>query len=248
MSDKAGNRFSFPFSIALIILGALLLFGNIGWLGFNSLIDLLTRYWPIIFIVRGVSRFSKGSSGVGKGIRDVVLGVVLQIIMVGWLPDNLQQYWPYLCIAIGLWLILLPGRNAVLKQTVETPDLKLNVRFNGARIDVLSQHFRGGQLGAMVAAVDCDLSKAVLDEKHIRLRIRAGLSRVRLLVSDEWRVIADDPADGLRIDDLRDLGNPPEGTGAPEVWISGSLTLATLHILDPESDAADEPLDTLTGD
>ncbi len=241
MTEKAGKRFSLPFSIALIVLGSLLLFGNIGWLGFNSLIGLLARYWPVIFIIRGVSRFSKGSSGVGRGIRDVALGIVLQVIMLGWLPNNLEQYWPYAFVAIGLWLILLPPRNSVIERTIDTPDLQLHIRFNGARVDIMSQHFRGGMLGAMVAAVDCDLSKAEADEKRMQLKIRGVLSRVRLQVSDEWRVVAEDLGSGLRIDDLRDLGNPPEGTGAPELRISGSLTFATLHILDPEPEVQESP-------
>lgn len=191
MTKKAGKRFSFPFSVALIIIGALLLFGNIGWFGFNSLIELLTQYWPVIFIVRGVSRFSTGSSGFGRGIRDIALGLILQFIMLGWLPDNLLQYWPYILIGIGLWLILVPARNAVLEQCVDTPELDANVRFSGARIVIGSPQFQGGQLHATVSAVECDFSKCGTSQSVMKLDLSLLLSRVRLYVSDEWHVVAE---------------------------------------------------------
>ncbi|MFZ1729683.1 MAG: hypothetical protein WBQ23_08010 [Bacteroidota bacterium] len=233
MFENVGKRFSFPFSIALIVIGALLLFGNVGWLGFNSLIGLLALYWPVVFIARGISRFSKGSSGFGRGIRDIALGLILQVIMLGWLPDNLLQYWPYLSIGIGIWLILLPRRNAVQEQTVEASELQTKVLFNGARIEIRSQQFEGGRLSATVAAVECDFSQCSPRGKLMKLELHLLLSRVQLYISDEWRVVAEVSNGMGRLEDHRDLGNPPEGTGAPELRISGSLTLASLHILDP---------------
>jgi hypothetical protein len=233
MFENAGKRFSFPFSIVLIIIGSLLLFGNIGWLGFNSLVGLLARYWPVVFIVRGISRFSKGSSGFGRGIRDIALGIVLQVIMFGWLPDNLLNYWPYILIGIGLWLILLPPRNAVLEQEVNSSELQTSVRFAGARIVIRSPQFKGGRLSATVAAVECDFTQSTAGGEVMQLDLRAQLSRVRLFVSDEWRVVAEVSNGMGRLEDQRDLGNPPEGAGAPELRITGSLTLASLQLLDP---------------
>ena len=233
MNDKAEKRFSLPFSIALIIIGMALLFGNVGWFGLDSLLELLAVHWPVIFIVRGISRFSQGSSGFRNGIRDIAFGLVMQVIMLGWLPGNLLQYWPYMLIGIGLWLILVPGKNAVLERTIDAMEIDETFVLKGAVLRVEAPRFHGGRLRASASAVECDLSETEAGERFMRLDLQAQLSRVRLHVPDEWRVTVDVSGTGTSVRDERDLGNPPEGTGAPELQITGSLTLASLLLLDP---------------
>ncbi|MBE0644148.1 MAG: hypothetical protein IH600_08720 [Bacteroidetes bacterium] len=235
MPDKAEKRFSFPFSIALIVIGALLLFGNVGWLGLDSLLDLLAHYWPLIFIFRGLSRFSAGSSGFRSGVRDIAFGLVMQVIMLGGLPGNLMEYWPYVLIAIGLWLILVPQKNAAIDKTIEEEEFDENVVFRGLRLIVRASRFFSGRLRVTASAMECDLSAIEAGERFMRLELHAQLSRVRLHVSDDWRVVVDVSGTAHSVRDQRDLGNPPEGTDAPELHITGSLHFASLYLLDPPS-------------
>ncbi len=243
MNGKAEKRFSFPFSIALILIGILLLFGNVGWFGLDSLFELLAMYWPLIFVVRGVSRFSQGGSSFGKGLRDIAFGAVMQVIMLGWLPGDPTQYWPYILICVGLWLILVPGKDTVIEKTVDAMEIDESALLRSVSLFVDTSRFFGGKLRAAVSVMECDLSQAGVGTQQMRLDLQARLSRVRLHVPDEWRVVTELSGPGRTVRDQRALGNPPEGTEAPELLITGSLTLASLYLLDPPAPEGPLPED-----
>ncbi|MBR9976321.1 MAG: hypothetical protein KFF77_12115, partial [Bacteroidetes bacterium] len=111
MPETADRRSTFPFAVVFIVVGVLLLFGNIGWYSVGVLFEFLLRWWPLIFIVRGLSRLKGSSDAFGRGIRDLAFGGVMQLLMLGWISWNMAEYWPYALIAMGLWLILVPAKD-----------------------------------------------------------------------------------------------------------------------------------------
>lgn len=233
MPDASVKRRSFPYAIVLVVVGALLLFGNIGWFGLDTLFGLLARWWPLIFIFRGLSWMKGGVEDFGKGIRSLGFGLIMQLVMLGWLPQNLVQLWPYILIAVGLWLILVPDKNAVMDITTDSSEIKEHLVLRGARLTVPAPRFAGGRLRISVSAVDCDLSAAVPGQRFMKLELRATLSRIRLFVPDEWRIVTEMSGPAHSVRDHRDLGNPPESTDAPVLNITGSLSFASLDLLDP---------------
>lgn len=238
MPDPSVKRRSFPYAIVLIVVGALLLFGNIGWFGLDNLFGLLARWWPLIFIFRGISCMKGGIECFGKGVRALAFGLIMQIVMLGWLPENLVQFWPYILIAAGLWLILVPDKNAVTEITTESSELNERLIFRGVSLTVCAPRFAGGRLRVSTAAVDCDLSASVPGQRFMKLELRATLSRIRLFVPDEWRIVTEMSGPAHSVRDHRDLGNPPEGTDAPVLHITGSLSFASLDLLDPPHPSA----------
>jgi hypothetical protein len=238
MPDTSEKRRSFPYAVVLIVVGALLLFGNVGWFGLDALFGLLARWWPLIFIFRGFSLMKSGIDGFGKGIRAMIFGLIMQVVMLGWLPENLVQLWPYIFVAVGLWLILIPDKNTVTDITTEESEINEHVVFRGMRIAVSAPSFAGGRLRVAAAAVDCDLSASVPGQRFMKLELRAALSRIRLFVPDEWRIVTETTGTANSVRDHRDLGNPPDGTDAPILHITGSLSFASLDLLDPPQPSA----------
>jgi hypothetical protein len=237
MPDTSEKRRTFPYAVVLIVVGALLLFGNVGWFGLDTLFGLLARWWPLIFIFRGFSWMKSGIDFFGKGIRVLSFGLIMQVAMLGWLPENLVQLWPYILIAAGLWLILVPDKNAITDITTESSELNDHLFFRGVRIAVAAPRFAGGRLRLTAAAVDCDLSASVPGLRFMKLDLRAVLGRVRLFVPDEWRITIETSGAANSVRDHRDLGNPPESTDAPVLHITGSLSFASLDLLDPPQPA-----------
>ncbi|MDX9759930.1 MAG: hypothetical protein RBU27_12295 [Bacteroidota bacterium] len=232
MSRPNESRSSFPYSVVLIVVGALLLFGNVGWFGLDTLFGLLARWWPLIFVFRGMSRMRSGIPLFGSGIRDLLLGLVLLVIMHGLLPGNLTQLWPFVCIALGLWLIVVPRKDAITELTIERPVFNEHVLLRGARLHVASPQLMGGRLRGTVAAIECDFLPGQEDARDRRLELHALLSRVRLMVPENWRVRSELSGPANAIDDHRDLGDPPEGSLAPTLHISGTLRFSSLEITD----------------
>jgi hypothetical protein len=238
MRNPSEKRRSFPYAVVLIVVGALLLIGNVGWFGLDTLFGLLTRWWPLIFIFRGFSLMKGGIQGFGKGIRTLTFGVILQLVMLGWLPENIVQLWPYIFVAVGLWLILIPDKNTITDITTDDSEINEHMVFRGVRIAVCSPRFAGGRIRVAAAAVDCDLSASVPGQRFMKLELRAALSRIRLFVPDEWRIVTETSGAATSVRDHRDLGNPPDGTDAPTLHITGSLSFASLDLLDPPQPSA----------
>lgn len=234
----AENRFSLSLAAILIFVGALLLFGNAGWFAIGSLFEVLARWWPVIFIVRGIVRMRGGSAGFGRGIRDLAFGVVMQVIMLGWLPSNLTAYWPYALIAVGLWLLLVPAKDATLEKEIDAAEVNETFWLRAAVLTVVAPRFYAGRLRSVASVVECDLSRCDAGAPVMRFELTATLSRLRLHVSDATRITVEAVRGDTSVADRRDLGNPPEGSDAPELVITGSFTFSSLEILDPPSPEA----------
>lgn len=232
MPETADRRSSFPFAVVFIVVGVLLLFGNIGWYSVGVLFDFLLRWWPLIFIVRGISRLKGDSAAFGRGIRDLAFGGVMQLLMLGWISFNMEELWPYALITMGLWLIFVPAKDVVLVKEIDSPEFDETLVLRGAVLRMTAPRFHGGRLRVMAAVVECDLSRPEAAASVVRLDLKATLGRLRLYVSDATRVTIE-MKNAASVRDCRDLGNPPDGADSPELVITGSLTLSTLDILDP---------------
>jgi len=92
----------------LIVLGGLLLARNFHLLRVD-LGDLIATWWPLILIGIGVRRLTERSYT--PGIVLVAVGGVLQLLMLGVIDRwEIRRLWPLILIAIGLSMILRPGR------------------------------------------------------------------------------------------------------------------------------------------
>lgn len=232
MSKPNEPRSAFPYPLVLIIVGALLLFGNVGWFGLDTLFGLLARWWPLIFVFRGLSRMRADVMLFGSGIRDLLLGLMLLVIMHGLLPGNLLQLWPFVCIAVGLWLMLVPRKDIISEKTLDGAVFDERVVLRGTRLHIRSAGFTRGRLRGTLAAMDCDFHSRTDGVRELRLELHAQLSRICLRLPEDWRVQHDLSDSTNTIQDHRDLGDPPERSDIPTLRINGTLWFSVLEITD----------------
>jgi hypothetical protein len=219
--------------VILIVVGALLLFGNLQLFAIGWIFGMLLDFWPLIIVAMGISRIVSGKSrDFAGGLQLIGVGLLLQIIVFGWLPGNLLSYWPYALIVVGLWLIFIQPKNKRIEKELSGHRLQLREVLRDARYALSCDGFEGGSVFALLSRVECDLSACTEDVGSMRLSMRVRWSAITLIVPDTWRVTFAMRHSLGEAQDRRVLGNPPDGSAAPELQISGSLLGSRLEIRD----------------
>jgi hypothetical protein len=233
MARSKEKRTEFPFAIVLAVVGALLLFGNFDILQLGAIFDILKNFWPLIVIAMGVGRIiSGGSERFSEGLIMITVGLVLQVAVLGLLSGNLFHYWPAALILIGLWLIFVQPKSTVMRRHISDDEIRVSETVRGSVLTLDSPSFRGGRFRAMCSAVECDLSRCLPGEQTMKLRCGIRVSRISFCVPEHWRVTTALQQSFASVEDRRALGNPPDHTDAPELYLEGIVKLASLEIRD----------------
>ena len=103
-----------------------------------------------------------------------------------------------------------------------------------AHFTIDSDAFEGGSIFALLSRIECDLLQCRESPMTMKLSAHVRFSAVTLYVPEAWRVTFDMRSGGGEPMDRRVLGNPPEGTAAPELHITGALLGARFEIWDEE--------------
>ena len=100
--------------------------------------------------------------------------------------------------------------------------------FEGLKLQVVSQQFRGGRLTAVLSGVTVDLREAVLAPEGATLSVDSRLSGIDILVPRDWDVVCDVDAVCAGIDDepvsLRPL------RGGPRLRVVGTVVAGGLFV------------------
>lgn len=182
--------------LAVIAIGFLFLFDNLGWLD----IELGMQFWPIVLIAAGVLRLSQGRSGRGGvvGAVLVLVGVLLLLRALGLLYIGWDVLAPALLIGGGVLLLLRStgrGRAAAApgvrleKDGDGASDAMVNVLalLGGHRRRMSTPHFRGGEITVIMAGCDLDLREASIDSVAV-LQVFALMGGIDIKVPTDWTV------------------------------------------------------------
>lgn len=233
MPEKSADRSRFPISVILIVIGALLLFGNLEIFRIGWLFEMLMLYWPSIFIVSGIVRIrTRNTRKFSGALQDLLIGVVLQMLLLGALPGDLSQYWPAALIAIGLWLVFIQPRNTSVERRIEDDRMQVSHLLRGSRVIVRAPAFEGGSLSATMSLVQCGLQHSKAGTRFMHLDCALRMSNIIMYLPESWRVTPELRMSSSSVKDKRALGNPPENNNAPELVLEGSMLLASLEIRD----------------
>lgn len=236
MPSNKEHRTPAPYSIVLGVVAVLLLFGIFDILNLGSLVDLLSKFWPLIVVAMGVGKIiSGGSRRFSEGLVMIAVGVVLQIIMLGIFTGDLFLYWPVLLIIIGLWMMFVQPKNSVIERTITDSEIDISETVRGSILTVASPTFMGGRFRTLLSAIECDLGSSASGTRFMKLRCAIRASRICLYVPEHWRVEDRLQRSAATVEDKRVLGNPPDGTDAPELLLEGNIQLASLMICDVEA-------------
>lgn len=176
--------------LLLICLGVLFLLDQMGRLDFG---DLVGRFWPVIFIIIGISiLLSNNFKNVGSGIFFILFGAFFLLLRMRIFDRAVWHYiWPLAIIATGLWMLLRPAWHPNRSEASEVggDDLAISQVFSGSARKVESQNFRGGKADVVFGSAEIDLRAARLAGGQATLVLSVVFGGIEVYVPRDWQVV-----------------------------------------------------------
>jgi predicted membrane protein len=229
------QRSRIVFGIFIIVVGLFALLDNLHL--FDS--HLVQPFWPLVFVALGALKLSQaqrsGSYVFGGALMLVGAGMTLQNL--GLLHFQWRDWWPLVLILAGLSVVakgLRPGREracGIGRRGVRDERFE-----HGSRIDASammsgislkndSQEFAGGEINAVMGAVEIDLRQAAIATEAV-LHLSIIMGGVEIKVPREWSVsINGSPMLG----GIEDKTIPPMTPGK-RLIIEGSVIMGGVEI------------------
>ena len=155
--------------------------------------DVVGRYWPVIFILIGISiLISNNFRNVGSGVFFILFGTFFLLLRLRIFDQAVWRYlWPLAIIAAGLWILLRPalrpGKKKIPDMTGD--DLVINQVFSGSARKVESQNFRGGKADVVFGSAEIDLRAAKLAGGQATLVLSVVFGGIEVFVPRDWQVV-----------------------------------------------------------
>ena len=199
MSRVHGHSGRIFAGLVLIVIGGLFLLDRLGEFDFGTM---LSRYWPVIFFLIGISTLiSNGFRRIGSALFFFLLGGVFLAMEFDLLGEDIWNYiWPAAIILVGLWLLVRPAfrlggsesaRGAGKIPGIKDSDVDIVAMFSGQKRRIEATAFRGGRATALFGGAELDLTGATLAEGKATLELTAIFGGVDLRVPRNWRVVVD---------------------------------------------------------
>jgi len=176
--------------ILLIVMGVLFLLDQMDKLDFG---DLVGRYWPVIFILIGISiLLSNNFKNAGSGVFFILFGTFFLLLRLRIFERAVWHYlWPLAIIGVGLWILLRPvwhpDRKAIGAMTAD--ELNISQIFSGSVRKIESQSFKGGKADVVFGSAEIDLRAAGLAGGRATLVLSAVFGSIEVFVPRDWQVV-----------------------------------------------------------
>lgn len=210
--------------LLLIVLGVLFLLDQLGEFDFGYMVS---RWWPAIFILVGVSiLIGNNFRDAGAGLFFIAFGAFFLLMRLRILDRSLWHYfWPVLIIAVGLWILLKPALAGSKKKTAEllTDELRVSTVFAGTSRRIASAEFKGGSVDVVLGGADIDLRGSGLAGGSAQLALSAVLGGIDVRVPETWDVVVHGSPVLGGIDDKTRHPQESERTGTLHVKASAVL-------------------------
>ena len=236
MSAKRTHQGRIFWGLMLIVLGILFLFDQLGELDFG---DFVSRYWPAVFIVIGLSILvGSGLRSAGPALFFILFGAFFLLMRLEVLHDSLWHYWPVFIIAAGIWVLIRPvfekGGAPEEKKSPETAladdELGISAVFSGLRRRIESAAFRGGKAEVVLGSLDLDLTGAGLAGDQAVIYLSVVLGSIVVRVPRDWQVAIDGSPVLGNIEDKRRPAAPSEKKIL--LRVKGSAVLGSIEFKD----------------
>jgi predicted membrane protein len=180
------------FGLFFIVAGVLALLGNLHLLAIGDLAD----YWPTLFCLAGVLHLmrSRHVAGVLFSLALLLLGAGLTLQNLGVIHHAMGLILPLFLILAGVAVIargLRPGaarcgRGDPVSERVEHDGrVNMNVTMSGAAMRCDAADFQGGELRAVMGAIELDLRQASLSAQAV-LRVFAVCGGIHIRIPPDW--------------------------------------------------------------
>jgi predicted membrane protein len=184
------NQSRIFWGLLLIVMGVLFLLDQMNRLDFG---DLVGRYWPVVFILIGISiLLSNNFRNVGSGVFFILFGTFFLLLRLQIFDQAVWHYvWPLAVIGAGLWILLRPAIHRDKKKLPEVTgdELAIHPIFSGTVRKIESQNFRGGKADVVFGSAEIDLRGARLAGGRADLALSVVFGSIELFVPRQWQVI-----------------------------------------------------------
>lgn len=223
------NQSRIFWGLLLIVLGILFLFDQMGRMDFG---DLVGRYWPVVFILIGISiLLSNNFRNAGSGIFFILFGAFFLLIRMRIFNHTVWHYvWPLAIIGVGLWILLRPAWHPDKKKIAEmtADDLDISQVLSGTSRKVESQSFKGGKADVVLGSAEVDLRGARLSGGQATLLLSVVLGSIELTIPREWQVVIEGTPVLGSIETRKKTIPDAEKTGT--LFIKGSAVLGSIEV------------------
>ncbi len=232
---QSRQRSRIVFGAFIIVVGLFALLDNLHL--FDSRV--VQPFWPLIFVVMGGLHLANA-----RRPRKALVGLVFIAVGAGMTLNNLglihvrmHDLWPVVLILVGLSVLLRPPRDAEGRRPGRSRHDQRDERFeHGTSIDASammsglvlkndSQEFSGGEINAVMGAVEIDLRQAAIATEAV-LHLSIIMGGVEIRVPREWSVVIHGSP---MLGGIEDKTMPPMTPGKRLV-IEGSVIMGGVEI------------------
>ena len=213
--------------LILIGLGVLFLMDQMGELDFG---EMASRYWPVVFIVIGLSiLISNGFRNAGAGVFFILFGAFFLLMRLDIFSHSLWHYWPVFVIGAGVWMLVKPAfrprGSEDKKKTPElsTDELKVSAVMAGLKRRIDNPAFQGGKAEVVMGSLEIDLTGAIPAGGQAVVYLSVVMGEIELRVPRGWAVVIEGTPVLGSVEDKR--------SPAPESEKKASLRLVTSVIM-----------------
>jgi predicted membrane protein len=183
------NSSSVIFGLAMIAVGVLFLLERRGIIESGQII----HFWPLIFVVSGISHLFSGSDsfrrGWGWGVFLIGLGVVWTMSNIGYGDFNIHHIWPYFLIAGGIWIMLARRKDYGGMNISKDAQMDSTHVFGGGEYRVTAKNFRGGEINSVFGGFVLDLREADIEGPEAVIEVNAVFGGGEIRVPETWGVV-----------------------------------------------------------
>jgi predicted membrane protein len=226
----------------LVVGLAIALFGVVLVLDRLNLVvaDQALEWWPAVIVAIGALMYTQ-SRRTGGGLNGIIV-----MIIGGWLLLNSvgivrvrfwEMFWPMVLIGIGSVLVMHAMRRQTRERSGSDADDTLNVFvvMGGMKRISTSQHFRGGEVTAVMGGAQLDLRQATIPPgEEAAIDIFAVMGGCEIKVPPSWTVTTPLVPVMGGIDDKRPDLLPGDqtvgGKPAPRLVLRGLLLMGGIEI------------------
>ncbi|OGD17345.1 MAG: hypothetical protein A2V76_08700 [Candidatus Aminicenantes bacterium RBG_16_63_14] len=194
--------------------------------------DLVGRYWPVIFILIGISiLLSNNFKNVGSGVFFILFGAFFLLIRMRIFDQAVWHYaWPLAIIGVGLWILLRPAFHPDKKKIPEMSgdDLAISQVFSGSSRKIESQNFRGGKADVVFGSAEIDLRGARLAGGQATLVLSVVFGGIEVYVPRNWQVVLEGSPVLGSIESRKAVS--PDVSKAETLTIKGSAVFGSIEV------------------
>ena len=229
------QRSRIVFGAFIIVVGLFALLDNLHL--FDS--HRVQPYWPLVFVALGALKLSRAQFGHSLlvGMVLMIVGAAMTLQNLGLLHFQLRDWWPVLLILAGVSVIakgLRPGSDRMCRVARrDRPDERFE---HGSRIDASavmsgivlkndSQEFTGGEINAVMGAVEIDLRQAAIATEAV-LHLSIFMGGVEIRVPRDWSVSVNGSP---MLGGIEDKSVPPMNPGK-RLIIEGAVVMGGVEI------------------